>query len=90
MNIIDLTSPYIWIFFAGTAIHMCWNAWLSWRDKDCVLKNADITSDRLWKLHDYAKEVFSIEKLSKALEYERTISAFSTFENRIDRLIIWI
>ena len=87
MNTIDLTSPYIWIFFAGTAIHMCWNAWLSWRDKDYILKTAAATPNRIWKLHNYAKEMFSVEKLSKALEYERTISAFSAFENRISRFI---
>jgi len=85
--IIDLTSPFIWVFLLGTSIEIIWNSWLAWRERDYVLKTEDSTASRLQKLHSLAASFFTEEKLKKSLVYERTSSAFSLFHGKCNRII---
>ena len=87
MMTIDLSSPYIQFFFAASAVHTMWGAYLAWRERDYVIRTEGEATTRLQKLHAYAKEVFSREKLQRSLAYERTATAFGQFESRVSQLI---
>ena len=85
--IVDLTSPFIWVFFLGSALQIIWNSWLSWRERDFVLKTEGEACTRLHELHSLAKDAFTEEKLKRSLSYERTSNAFSLFHGKCNRII---
>lgn len=85
--IVDLTSPFIWVFFLGSALQIIWNSWLSWRERDFVLKTEDEACTKLQELHSLAKDTFTEEKLKRSLSYERTSNAFSLFHGKCNRII---
>lgn len=81
--IIDLTSAFIWVFAIGVFLRTCWNSYLNWREKTFVLDSEGSAFEKISKLHDCAKNYFSEEKLSKALIYERTSTAFGVFKSKV-------
>lgn len=87
MTTINLSSPYVVFLFIATFIHFGWNAWLKWRDCDYVLRTEKDALQKLQKLHERAKAIFTSERLCKSLEYERTVSAFGAFESKAFQML---
>ena len=84
--IIDLSSPFIWVFLVGTIAHSIWNAWLSWRDKDYILKTEDDALEKVNSLHPTASKFFTPEKMKLSLAYERVCRVFGAFESKCGKI----